>query len=184
VGDHALNVYTGPDALVYRFKSQHYSTHFVILWFVPRKPYQAVPLSVVINHTPLAGRPFFFTIEPEVVGEFKDRLFELRKYLRARHCIGYTPTLTLRRDMLLESAVQAVQGHHFSRTLRIRFGDEPGIDMGGIVRWEGRWGGIGGMEGWRERERGAGLGVDEGRREKEGEARGRERERERERGRR
>ena len=133
VGDQIALPYTGPDALLRGYVSTNFSTRFVIFVFVASQPARVAMLNVVINHTPLAACPIPFVID-EVRDELQTRLARLRKYLWSQHCVGYTPTLTVRRDMLLESAVQVLHGSLFSRILRIRFDDEPGIDMGGIVR--------------------------------------------------
>lgn len=133
VDDHILTAHTGPDAVRLGLVSTKRSTQFVVFSFTPHKPARAAMLNVIINRTSLVACPIAFAIDPVKEG-LESRLNRLRKYLRAEHCMGYTPTLTIKRDMLLESAVQVIQRHHFSRILRIRFGDEPGIDMGGIVR--------------------------------------------------
>lgn len=133
IGDHTASPYTGPDALLEGYVLTNSSTRFVVFAFVPSKPSRTAMLNVVINHTPLMACPVPFVID-DVQDELETRLARLRKYLWTLHCVGYTPTLTVRRDMLLESAVQVLEGSLFSRILRIRFDNEPGIDMGGIVR--------------------------------------------------
>lgn len=62
---------------------------------------------------------------------FKQRVAKLRKSLA---CHNYTPTLTMDRNHLLETAVNLLQPSMFRKTIRVRFGDEQGIDCGGVSR--------------------------------------------------
>ena len=65
---------------------------------------------------------------------FPMKLKLLRGYLTSHHCVGYTPTITITRDDILESAVRELRDHYFHRIIRVRFGDEVGIDTGGVAR--------------------------------------------------
>lgn len=132
VGGQTLRAYAAPDAAKRGLVESPGSAQCVVFAFTPREPQQAA-LQVSINHTPLPECPVPFTVSISK-GDLKAKFVWLRKYLKGKYCCGYTPTLTIKRDMLLESAVQALQEHHFSRIVRIRFGNEPGVDTGGIVK--------------------------------------------------
>lgn len=98
-------------------------------------PYQVgmAMLHVQINDTLLPSCPIPFSIRVSInylVAKGK----ALRTFLRSQHGRGYTPTITVDRSRLLESAVEALQGQLFSKTVRVRFGDERGMDMGGISK--------------------------------------------------
>ena len=58
----------------------------------------------------------------------------LREVLQERYSVGYTPTITINRSCILESALHSIPNHHFYRCIRVRFDDEPGIDTGGVAR--------------------------------------------------
>lgn len=131
VGNQRLKTYTGMEAFRLGLFST-YSSQFVVFVFTPEKIGQAL-LEISIHHTALSACPVPFTVRVsmETLG---CKLKWLRGLLQARHGVEYTHTLTMDRGRLLESAVQMLQEHHFSRTLRVRFGDECGIDMGGISK--------------------------------------------------
>ena len=58
----------------------------------------------------------------------------LQAYLLRNHQSGTTPTLTIRREAVLESAVEVLREEHFSMLIRVRFRDERGVDAGGVSR--------------------------------------------------
>ena len=66
---------------------------------------------------------------------FKQKFKNLKTYLVNNHCVGYTPTLTINRENILESAVQTLYDDYFHCIIRVRFGAEPGMDTGGVSRY-------------------------------------------------
>ena len=133
IGDHVLNAYTGPHAFNLGYTTSR-STRFIIFTFTPRKVGQSL-LQISINHTPLPDCPLPFNVRISMQ-TLKEKLHRLKDYLQGRHSIGYTHTLTIDRQRLLESAVEVLQEHHFSKIIRVRFGDEIGLDVGGISRYK------------------------------------------------
>lgn len=131
VGNQVLNAFTGPDAVKYGYASSP-STRQIVFSFTPHTPGQAM-LRISINNTPLPTSPVPFMVRVSIQ-TLESKLRMLRSYLRGVHCRGYTPTLTVDRERLLESAVEVLQQDYFSKIVRVRFGDEIGIDMGGITR--------------------------------------------------
>ena len=131
VGSQRLKTYTGMEAFRLGFFSTN-SSRFLVFVFTPEKIGQA-PLVILINGTtlPTCPVPFIVQVPTETLS---CKLKRLRDLLRARYGVECTHTLTMERGNLLESAVQVLQEHHFSKTLRVRFGDENGIDMGGISK--------------------------------------------------
>ena len=92
-------------------------------------------LNVRIGSEAIPGCPVEVNVVP-LTTSFPMRLKELRHYLRMRYCkFGYTPTITINREDILESAVRELQDQYFHRTIRVRFGDEVGIDTGGVSRY-------------------------------------------------
>ena len=70
-----------------------------------------------------------------VTESFFERFKALRRYLREYLCYYYTPTLTIDRNNLFESAISMLNvENYFKRIVRVRFGNEPGIDTGGLAR--------------------------------------------------
>lgn len=132
VGDQSLTTRTAASAAKRGLTATPKRPQHVVFSFTPCKPQRAM-LQVSINHTPLPECPVPFTV---IVSkeDLRVKVTRLRNYLKGRHGFRYTPTLTVRREMLLESAVQALQERHFSSIMRIRFGKEPGVDTGGIVK--------------------------------------------------
>ena len=110
-------------------------SRFIVLVFIPEKVGVAM-LHVRINDVPLPACPVTFTVRVSKTS-LAAKVRALRAYLLGQHCRGYTPTLTMDRSRLLESAVSALnQEDYFSKVIRVRFGDERGIDMGGISRYD------------------------------------------------
>lgn len=132
VGNQVLEAFTAPDAVRYGYFSCR-STRFLVFSFVPHETGQSW-LDISINGTHLSACPVPFTVHVSAV-MLKSKFQTLRSYLSARHCKGYTPTLTVHRERLLESTVEVLQEHHFSKIVRVRFGEEIGLDMGGISRY-------------------------------------------------
>ena len=134
VGGQRLSAYTGPEALCYKFVASGIGTTRVIVFvFTPQQAGQRM-LNVSVNHTPLSACPVPFTVTAQVS---LARVNGLRRFLRGvATAAGCTPTLTVERgERLLESAVEVLQLEgRLSRMVRIRFGDEIGIDMGGVAR--------------------------------------------------
>ena len=100
------------------------------------QPATATELWVKINEENLP----FCPVPIKITGEepFKRRLERLRRniqqeqYRKAR----YAPTITIDRSNILESALQNAE--YFYTTVHVRFGDEPGVDFGGVARYVGR----------------------------------------------
>lgn len=95
----------------------------------------AVKLLVSISGELVPECPLALTVRV-VTESFLKRFSTLRRYLQMSVCCYYTPTLTIDRNNLLESAVNMLNvGDYFRRTIRVRFRDEPGIDTGGLSRY-------------------------------------------------
>ena len=93
-----------------------------------------VKLHVYVRGELLPECPLTLTVKV-VTESFLKRFDSLKRYLREYLCYYYTPTLTIDRNSLLESAVNVLNvGNYFRRIVRVRFGDEPGIDTGGLAR--------------------------------------------------
>lgn len=80
--------------------------------------------------------PLEINIVP-LMESFSKKLRRLREYLFRTHRAlrSYIPTITIDRENLLESAVTQLHEQYFYQTIRVRFGDEPGIDTGGVSRY-------------------------------------------------
>lgn len=103
------------------------------LLFTPNSPGQ-VKLVVSVRGELLRECPLTLTVKA-ITESFLRRFKALRRYLTEYRCYHYTPTLTIDRNNLLESAVSVLDvENYFKRIVRIRFGSEPGIDTGGIAR--------------------------------------------------
>ena len=103
------------------------------LSFTPYSPGQ-VKLVVSMRGELLRECPLTLTVKA-VTESFLKRFKALRRYLREYLCYYYTPTLTIDRNNLLETAMSMLNiENYFKRIVRVRFGDEPGIDTGGIAR--------------------------------------------------
>ncbi len=103
------------------------------LSFTPYSPGQ-VTLVVSVRGELLRECPLLLTVKA-VTESFLKRAKALRRYLREYRCYYYTPTLTIDRNNLLESAISMLNvENYFKRIIRVRFGNEPGIDTGGIAR--------------------------------------------------
>ncbi len=77
--------------------------------------------------------PLEINITP-VTDSLPKKLRNLREYLSHYHGAGSTPTITIDRRNILESAIHEIHQSYFDRTIRVRFGDELGIDAGGVSR--------------------------------------------------
>ena len=91
-------------------------------------------LKVTVAGELLPSCPIEVNVIP-LTESFDVKLKRLRTYLKGRHCSGYTPTITIDRDNILESAIHQLHESHFHHVVRVRFGDEPGIDTGGVARY-------------------------------------------------
>lgn len=86
-------------------------------------------LHVRVGGRDIVGSPVL--LQYNFSGRFKQRVSSLRQSLA---CHGYTPTLTMDRSHLLETAVNFLQPNMFQKTIRVRFGDEQGVDFGGVSK--------------------------------------------------
>ena len=103
------------------------------LSFTPYSPGQ-VRLVVAVRGELLRECPLTLTVKA-ITESFLRRSKALRRYLTEYRCYCYTPTLTIDRNNLLESAISVLNvENYFKRIVRVRFGSEPGIDTGGIAR--------------------------------------------------
>lgn len=66
---------------------------------------------------------------------FELKFKKLKDYLKRNECVGCTPTITIDRNNILESAIHELHSQYFHHIIRVRFNDEPGIDTGGVARW-------------------------------------------------
>lgn len=92
------------------------------------------PLVIKVCGQPIPGSPLVLNIVAHPVS-FQQKFKKLKTYLVKNHCVGYTPTLTMSRENVLESAIQELHDHYFHHIIRVRFGDEPGMDTGGVSRY-------------------------------------------------
>lgn len=107
--------------------------HNLVTFKFSPQPTTATELWIKINEKNLP----FCPVSIKITGEepFKRRLDRLRRniqqeqYRKAR----YAPTVTIDRSNILESALQNAE--YFYTTVHVRFGDEPGIDLGGVARY-------------------------------------------------
>lgn len=101
--------------------------------FTPYTP-GPIKLMVYVRGELLCECPLMLTVKV-VTESFLNRFKALRRYLREYLCYYYTPTLTIDRNNLLESAMCMLNvENYFKRIIRVRFGNEPGIDTGGLSR--------------------------------------------------
>ena len=90
-------------------------------------------LVIKVCGQPIPGSPLVLNIVAHPVS-FQQKFQKLKAYLVQNHCVGYTPTLTMNRENILESAIQELHDHYFHHVIRVRFGNEPGMDTGGVSR--------------------------------------------------
>ena len=90
-------------------------------------------LVIKVCGQPIPGSPLVLNIVAHPVS-FQQKFQKLKAYLVKNHCVGYTPTLTMNRENILESAIQKLHDHYFHHIIRVRFGGEPGMDTGGVSR--------------------------------------------------
>ena len=86
-------------------------------------------LHVCVGGRDVVGSPALLQYKSNA--SFKQRVSKLRKSLA---CHGYTPTLTMDRSHLLETAINLLHPSLLQKTIRVRFGDEQGIDCGGVSK--------------------------------------------------
>ena len=65
---------------------------------------------------------------------FEDRYKKLMSTLKSARCKRATHTMTIDRENILESAVSTIKAVDFEKVIRVRFGEELGIDEGGVSR--------------------------------------------------
>ena len=128
IGGHALNIHP----VLTESGATPLSPNTVMFSFRPLIPGNNLELQISINDSPVPCHAHFCVGQSIETLRFK--LASLRAYLRKHHSRGTTPTLTVQRNNLLESAVQVLQTQHFSMVIRVRFDDEIGMDLGGISR--------------------------------------------------
>lgn len=87
---------------------------------------------VTVDSEPLSGTPIQFTVMEQIV----DKYAKLKEYLNKWWRQGSTPTMTMDRANILECAINLLTDQVLCKTIRVRFNDEPGIDLGGVSRWE------------------------------------------------
>ena len=91
-------------------------------------------LEIFVSEELLPACPIRYTVL-KMVETFLMRYQKLR-FMNGRYGNAQTPTFTVDRDNILESSMQVFARHenYFYMHLRVRFGEEPGIDAGGVVR--------------------------------------------------
>ena len=88
-------------------------------------------LDITVKNHSIFNSPILLTYSDQA--PFKTRYGELMRQCH-KYQNGYTPTLTIKRKSVLESAIVELHTSYFFKTIRIRFDDEPGIDDGGLCR--------------------------------------------------
>ena len=95
----------------------------------------SVELEVYASNELLPTCPIHYTVL-KAVETFSMRYKKLRSYLNGRYGNAQTPTFTVDRNNILESSMRVFNIHedYFRMHLRVQFGEEPGIDAGGVAR--------------------------------------------------
>ena len=123
VGTDHLRTYSAPGVVFNRVK----------VYFTPTSPGMKQLLIKVCGEL-VPGCPIDLSVVAPTYS-FKQKFKNLKSYLVNNHCNGYTPTLTINRENILESAVQTLYDDYFHRIIRVRFGTELGMDTGGVSRY-------------------------------------------------
>ena len=105
----------------------------VVLSFTANSPGNK-ELLITVNDELVSSPPIVISVV-RASQSFAAKIKQLRSQLSARYGSTYTPTITIDRASLLESAVNMLQEEHFRKVIRVRFGEEPGIDVGGPSRF-------------------------------------------------
>ena len=87
-------------------------------------------VNIFVENTPIPNMPLRFIAEIPTSEKFK----QLKNSLMHNWCQGCTPTLTMVRSNLLESAIRQLTDDMLRYQVRVRFDDEIGIDAGGVSR--------------------------------------------------
>ena len=89
---------------------------------------------VYVNNSLVNGRTIQVDVVRPILQNFEAKVQELKLYIKTHYREGYTPTITIDRGNILESAVNSLPENYFNFVVRVRFGDECGIDDGGLAR--------------------------------------------------
>ena len=103
--------------------------------------YNPTVIKILIFGDEISGSPVLLKID-NTERSFKERFNILRHILSQKYGGRYAPTLTIERNNILESAINVLSPDYFKMIIRVRFGNEPGIDDGGVSRldeWMDRW---------------------------------------------
>ena len=90
----------------------------------------AYEVNIFVDSTLIPNMPLRFTAVITTSEKFK----QLKRLLIRNWCRGSTPTLTMVRSNLLESAINQLTDDVLRHQVRVRFDDEIGIDAGGVSR--------------------------------------------------
>ena len=99
----------------------HYAVRFSPL------PTSYKKMDIALNGTLIGDSPVDIHVKHASLQERLEQLWR-----STRSVSVYAPTITVDRANLLESALQ--NSKYFHAPLYIRFGDEPGVDLGGVAR--------------------------------------------------
>lgn len=131
IGEQTLDVFSGIDAYQLHYTSYR-SSDYIVLLFIPDDVGRFfLQISIRGNSLSSCPVPFYVHLPTFSLREKLERL----KTCFSKISMGYTRTLTVDRYNLLESTVRVLKNCHFFKIIRIRFGDEVGIDQGGVARY-------------------------------------------------
>ncbi len=101
---------------------------------VPAREAGHLQLTILFNDKQLPFCPIAYTVLQQ---NFKDRVSKLRSCTNFLYWRSRIPTFTVYRDNLLESSMNILMlnPHYFKQQFHVRFGTEPGVDAGGVVKY-------------------------------------------------
>ena len=110
--------------------------------------YNPVVIKISIFRNEISGSPVLLKID-NTDRSFKEHYNVLRCTLSQKYGSRYPPTLTIDRNNILENAINVLFPEYFKMIIQIWFGNEPGIDDGGVSRLD-EWM-DGQINGWMDR---------------------------------
>ena len=135
VGGIALRSISGAQAVKRRLRIMRApNSNTVVLYFVPESNGQQ-ELLIHVNGVLHPSCPMTLNVA-QLSESFSKKFSRLWSSLRRVYCVGYTPTLTINRSDILESSLRifSANGSYLKKVIRIRFGEEMGIDAGGVSK--------------------------------------------------
>ena len=114
--------------------STYLDNNIAMLVFTPRT-HGNFQLKVTVSGQPVPPTPLPFTVI-KIDENFKTRFRKLKGFVGGRFGSTSTPTFTIDRSDILESALRVFTLHpeYFQQHLKVRFGEEIGVDAGGLSK--------------------------------------------------